>query len=240
MSNEKHMINAVIGMQVSSTQAQSSGFTAEGFSDDRIINPAHSSGYPEGGTPSYSNSKSRSASYYLNGGYAYDERYLLDFNLRADGSSVFGVDNKFSTTWAVGLGWNIHNEKFMENVSFINFLKLRYSIGNPGNQNFSTHMSSNMYGYLSSTNPFGLGVYLNSYGNPDLDWQKTRDQNFGIDVELFNSRVNLTFDYFTKDTDPLLVNITLPVSTGTNTIPQNLGSQKTRGYTFSANFFVLT
>lgn len=237
--NEKHMINAVIGMQVSSTQAQSSGFTAEGFSDDRIINPAHSSGYPEGGTPSYSNSKSRSASYYLNGGYAYDERYLLDFNLRADGSSVFGVDNKFSTTWAVGLGWNIHNEKFMENVSFINFLKLRYSIGNPGNQNFSTHMSSNMYGYLSSTNPFGLGVYLNSYGNPDLDWQKTRDQNFGIDVELFNSRVNLTFDYFTKDTDPLLVNITLPVSTGTNTIPQNLGSQKTRGYTFSANFFVL-
>ena len=236
---EKHMVNAVLGMQISSTQAKSSGFSVEGFSDDRIINPAHSSGYPNGGTPDYSNSKSRSASYYLNGGYAYDERYLLDFNLRADGSSVFGVDNKFSTTWAVGLGWNIHNEKFMENVSFINFLKLRYSIGNPGNQNFSTYMSSNMYGYLSSTNPFGLGVYLNSYGNPDLDWQKTRDQNFGIDVELFNSRVNLTFDYFTKDTDPLLVNITLPVSTGTNTIPQNLGSQKTRGYTFSANFFVL-
>ncbi len=236
---EKHMVNAVLGMQISSTQAKSSGFSVEGFSDDRIINPAHSSGYPDGGTPDYSNSKSRSASYYLNGGYAYDERYLLDFNLRADGSSVFGVDNKFSTTWAVGLGWNIHNEKFMENVSFINFLKLRYSIGNPGNQNFSTYMSSNMYGYLSSTNPFGLGVYLNSYGNPELDWQKTTDQNFGIDVELFNSRVNLTFDYFTKDTDPLLVNITLPTSTGTNTIPQNLGSQKTTGYTFSANFFVL-
>lgn len=234
--NEKHMVNAVVGMQVSSTQAKSSGFSVEGFSDDRIINPAYSSGYPEGGTPSYSNSKSRSASYYLNGGYAFDERYLLDFNLRADGSSVFGVDNKFSTTWAVGLGWNIHNEKFMKNVAFINFLKLRYSIGNPGNQNFSTYMSSNMYSYVSSySNPFGLGTYLSSFGNPGLEWQKTIDQNFGIDVELFNSKVNLTFDYFTKDTDPLLVNITLPTSTGTSTIPQNLGSQLTTGYTFTAN-----
>ena len=236
--NEKHMVNAVIGMQVSSTQAKSSGFSVEGFSDDRIINPAHSNGYPEGGTPSYSNSKSRSASYYLNGGYAYDERYLLDFNLRADGSSVFGVDNKFSTTWAFGLGWNIHNEKFMENVASVNFLKLRYSIGNPGNQNFSTYMSSNMYGYLSSTNPFGLGVYLNSYGNPDLDWQKTLDQNFGIDVELFNRRVNLTFDYLIRNTDPLLVDITLPTSTGTTSIPNNIGSQKEHGYTFSANVVV--
>ena len=142
--NEKHMVNVVAGMQISSSTNESSSYTVYGFTDDRIPNPAYSSGFREGAHPSYSNSKSRSASYYLNGGYAYNERYLLDFNLRADGSSVFGVDNKFSTTWSIGIGWNIHNEKFMKNVAFINFLKLRYTIGNPGNQNFSTHMSSNM------------------------------------------------------------------------------------------------
>lgn len=237
---EKHMVNAVVGMQVSSSKTKSSSFLARGFSDDRIVNPAYSTGYPSGGRPSYSNAKSRSASYYLNGGYAFDERYLLDFNLRADGSSVFGVDNKFSTTWAVGIGWNLHNEAFLENSRVINFLKLRYSIGNPGNQNFSTHMSSNMYGYTTSfTNPFGLGVYISSYGNPNLEWQKTIDQNYGIDVELFDSRLNLTFDYFTKDTDPLLVDLTLPISTGTSTVPSNIGSQKTKGYTFSANVVLL-
>ena len=154
--NEKHMVNVVAGMQISSSTNESSSYTVYGFTDDRIPNPAYSSGFREGAHPSYSNSKSRSASYYLNGGYAYNERYLLDFNLRADGSSVFGVDNKFSTTWSIGIGWNIHNEKFMKNVAFINFLKLRYTIGNPGNQNFSTHMSSNMYNYISSySNPFG-------------------------------------------------------------------------------------
>ena len=238
--NEKHMVNVVAGMQISSSTNESSSYTVYGFTDDRIPNPAYSSGFREGAHPSYSNSKSRSASYYLNGGYAYNERYLLDFNLRADGSSVFGVDNKFSTTWSIGIGWNIHNEKFMKNVAFINFLKLRYTIGNPGNQNFSTHMSSNMYNYISSySNPFGLGVYLSSYGNPQLEWQKTVDQNYGIDVELFDSRLNVTFDYFTKDTDPLLVNITLPTSTGTTSIPQNLGSQLTTGYTFSANVVLL-
>ena len=93
-----------------------------------------------------------------------------------------------------------------------------------------------MYNYISSySNPFGLGVYLSSYGNPQLEWQKTVDQNYGIDVELFDSRLNVTFDYFTKDTDPLLVNITLPTSTGTTSIPQNLGSQLTTGYTFSVS-----
>ena len=233
---EKHMVNAVVGMQLSSSANESSSYTVYGFTDDRIPNPAYSSGFREGAHPTYSNSKSRSASYYLNGGYAFDERYLLDFNLRADGSSVFGVDNKFSTTWAIGIGWNVHNEAFLENSAVVNYLKLRYSIGNPGNQNFSTHMSSNMYNYISNfTNPFGLGTYISSYGNPHLEWQKTIDQNYGIDVELFDSRLNLTFDYFTKDTDPLLVDITLPASTGTTSIPSNLGSQKTKGYTFSAN-----
>lgn len=238
--DNKHMVNAVVGMQVSDNKNKTSGFRAIGYVDDRNINPTFSNGYPSGEKPSYSNSQKRSASYYMNGGYAYDNRYLLDANFRADGSSVFGVSNKFTTTWAVGVGWNIHNESFVKNCAFIDFLKLRYSIGNPGNQNFSLYMSSNMYSYTTSfNNPFGLGVGISSYGNPNLEWQKTIDQNFGFDVEIFHRRLRLNFDYFMKNTDPLLVSVTLPTSTGTASVPTNLGKQTTKGYTLSANVVVL-
>ena len=238
--DNKHMVNAVVGMQVSDNKNKTSGFRAIGYVDDRNITPTFSNGYPSGEKPSYSNSQKRSASYYMNGGYAYDNRYLLDANFRADGSSVFGVSNKFTTTWAVGVGWNIHNESFVKNCAFIDFLKLRYSIGNPGNQNFSLYMSSNMYSYTTSfNNPFGLGVGISSYGNPNLEWQKTIDQNFGFDVEIFHRRLRLNFDYFMKNTDPLLVSVTLPTSTGTASVPTNLGKQTTKGYTLSANVVVL-
>ena len=238
--DNKHMVNAVVGMQVSDNENKTSGFRAIGYVDDRNITPTFSNGYPSGEKPSYSNSQKRSASYYMNGGYAYDNRYLLDANFRADGSSVFGVSNKFTTTWAVGVGWNIHNESFVKNCAFIDFLKLRYSIGNPGNQNFSLYMSSNMYSYTTSfNNPFGLGARISSYGNPNLEWQKTIDQNFGFDVEIFHRRLRLNFDYFMKNTDPLLVSVTLPTSTGTASVPTNLGKQTTKGYTLSANVVVL-
>ena len=238
--DNKHMVNAVVGMQVSDNKNKISGFRAIGYVDDRNITPTFSNGYPSGEKPSYSNSQKRSASYYMNGGYAYDNRYLLDANFRADGSSVFGVSNKFTTTWAVGVGWNIHNESFVKNCAFIDFLKLRYSIGNPGNQNFSLYMSSNMYSYTTSfNNPFGLGARISSYGNPNLEWQKTIDQNFGFDVEIFHRRLRLNFDYFMKNTDPLLVSVTLPTSTGTASVPTNLGKQTTKGYTLSANVVVL-
>ena len=125
-------------------------------------------------------------------------------------------------------------------IAFIDFLKLRYSIGNPGNQNFSLYMSSNMYSYTTSfNNPFGLGARISSYGNPNLEWQKTIDQNFGFDVEIFHRRLRLNFDYFMKNTDPLLVSVTLPTSTGTASVPTNLGKQTTKGYTLSANVVVL-
>jgi len=89
--DNKHMVNAVVGMQVSDNKNKTSGFRAIGYVDDRNITPTFSNGYPSGEKPSYSNSQKRSASYYMNGGYAYDNRYLLDANFRADGSSVFGV-----------------------------------------------------------------------------------------------------------------------------------------------------
>ena len=92
-----------------------SHFSAAGFPEGNFTKPSFASGYAANGKPSYSDSKKRTANFYFNGGYSYDNRYLLDVNFRADGSSVFGSNKQFTTTWAIGLAWNLHNEGFIKN-----------------------------------------------------------------------------------------------------------------------------
>lgn len=238
--DDKHMVNAVGGMRLSSTQSKSSAFAARGFVDDRYSNPSFSTGYPSGGKPSYSNTEKRSASYYLNAGYAYDNRYLLDANFRSDGSSVFGLSQQFTTTWAVGLGWNVHNESFFKGQDWLNYLKLRFSIGNPGNQNFDAYISMNVYGYSTAyPNPLGLSAIISTWGNNNLKWQKTLDQNYGIDLAFLKNHLKITVDYFVKTTDPLLVNVQTPTSTGTSQVPMNIGRQVTEGITVVLNYTIL-
>ena len=238
--NEVHMVNAVGGIRLASSKSQSSGYESIGFIDDRYSNPSFSSGYPTGGKPSYFTSEKRSASYYLNAGYAYDDRYLLDVNLRSDGSSVFGLSQQFTTTWAIGLAWNVHKEDFFQNQNWLNFLKLRFSIGNPGNQNFDAYISMNVYKYATGyPNPFGVSAIVSTWGNNDLDWQKTIDQNYGIDLAFLNNRLKDTVDYFYKNTDPLLVYVQTPTSTGTSTVPMNLGKQVSQGLTATLNYMIL-
>ena len=238
--NEVHMVNAVGGIRLASSKSQSSGYESIGFIDDRYSNPSFSSGYPTGGKPSYFTSEKRSASYYLNAGYAYDDRYLLDVNLRSDGSSVFGLSQQFTTTWAIGLAWNVHKENFFQNQNWLNFLKLRFSIGNPGNQNFDAYISMNVYKYATGyPNPFGVSAIVSTWGNNDLDWQKTIDQNYGIDLAFLNNRLKVTVDYFYKNTDPLLVYVQTPTSTGTSTVPMNLGKQVSQGLTATLNYMIL-
>ena len=238
--NEVHMVNAVGGIRLASSKSQSSGYESIGFIDDRYSNPSFSSGYPTGGKPSYFTSEKRSASYYLNAGYAYDDRYLLDVNLRSDGSSVFGLSQQFTTTWAIGLAWNVHKEDFFQNQNLLNFLKLRFSIGNPGNQNFDAYISMNVYKYATGyPNPFGVSAIVSTWGNNDLDWQKTIDQNYGIDLAFLNNRLKVTVDYFYKNTDPLLVYVQTPTSTGTSTVPMNLGKQVSQGLTATLNYMIL-
>lgn len=238
--NEVHMVNAVGGIRLASSKLQTSGYETIGFIDDRYSNPSFSTGYPSGAKPSYSTSEKRSVSYYLNAGYAYDDRYLLDVNLRSDGSSVFGLSQQFTTTWAVGIGWNVHKERFFQNQNWLNYLKLRFSVGNPGNQNFDAYISMNVYKYATDfPNPFGVSAIVSTWGNNNLDWQKTIDQNYGIDLAFLNNHLKITVDYFFKNTDPLLVYVQTPTSTGTSTVPMNLGKQVSQGVTATLNYMIL-
>lgn len=236
----KHTVNAIGGMQISENNSNLSMFQAIGYSSDLFSNPNFANGYPEGGRPSSSIAKSRTASYYANFNYGYQLRYLVDFNLRTDGSSVYGVNNPFSTTWSLGLGWNIHNEDFFNKNGVLNYLKLRYSIGNPGNANLDAKMANSIYTYYTQyPNMFGLAALISSWGNSGLKWQRTNENNVGIDIEMFHNRLRLSTDFFIKKTDPLLLSIDFPPSTGISQVPMNIGAMKNVGTTFTGSYIII-
>ena len=237
----RHRLNAVLGGNLNSNKTLTQGYSAQGFLEGDFVYPSFSNGYPEGGSPTYYENTSRSMNGYFNLGYSFDDRYLMDFSLRENGSSVFGASKRYIGTWSVGLGWNLHKERFIaDHLTWIDFLKLRASIGNPGNQNFSSSKTLTTFNFqLASMNYFGMGAVLNQLGNPDLDWQITLDKNIGIDMTLIDKRLNITADYYHKVTDPLLINISMPLSSGTSSYLTNMGKQISQGLTLSASYYII-
>ncbi|MBC9911525.1 SusC/RagA family TonB-linked outer membrane protein [Chitinophaga varians] len=230
--NNRHQINAVGGWKFQQFRNTGEGYTVIGLPPG-VSSPAFAAGYPIGGKSSSSETTTRSTSAYLNAGYMLDERYMADVNFRLDGSSVFGSNHFFTTSWSVGLSWNLHKEPMLQEVSWINFLKLRGSIGTPGNQNFSTYQSFTTYRYNTNVvNDFGIGAVIAAFGNPNLLWQKTLDKNIGADIILINNRLRLNIDVYNRITDPLVAQISLPSSVGTSTYLTNLGKQVGNGYNF--------
>ena len=237
----RHRLNAVLGGNLNSNKTLTQGYSAQGFPEGDFVYPSFSNGYPEGGSPTYYENTSRSMNGYFNLGYSFDDRYLMDFSLRENGSSVFGASKRYIGTWSVGLGWNLHKERFIaDHLTWIDFLKLRASIGNPGNQNFSSSKTLTTFNFqLASMNYFGMGAVLNQLRNPDLDWQITLDKNIGIDMTLIDKRLNITADYYHKVTDPLLINISMPLSSGTSSYLTNMGKQISQGLTLSASYYII-
>lgn len=235
---EVHQVNAVGGWNFQSSTTIGESYSAIGFPNDEVPYPSFANQYPETGKPSYSESTSRSTSFYLNGNYAYDNRYLFDVNFRADGSSVFGTNKRFTSSWSVGLAWNIHNEEWVGD--WADWIKLRFSVGNPGNQNFSTYKAYTTYVYNTGLqNHFGLGADVSAWGNPDLEWQKTMQYNLGFDLTVLNERLKINTNFYYNDTDPMLVTTGVAPSTGYDSFVTNLGGMKTKGMDFNLTATVL-
>lgn len=235
--NGVHQLNAVLGANFRSSELKTEAFEAVGFPVGDFTRPSFATSFPNGGKPDYTETVTRSNSWYLNMGYAFDNRYLLDANIRLDGASVFGSNKRYTETWSVGVAWNIHNENFFKDAEWMNLLKVRASIGNPGNQNFDAYQSYTTYSFNNwSSNNFGTSLLIDAFGNPDLKWQKTLDMNIGADIALLGNRFNINFDYYQKRTDPLLAVISLPSSVGTKTIATNVGEQWNNGYSATIKY----
>lgn len=234
-----HNISANASWDFSNRDYKTQGYAITGFVGDQHTNPAFSAGFDKGTKPMYRKSTTRSTGFLLSTNYSYKGKYIMDLNYRIDGSSVFGAQKRFTGTWSVGLAYDISNEDWFD-VEWINHMKFRYSAGNPGNQNFDAYMSSGIYKYNSAyTNIFGESAIIDKIANKNLKWQKTLDNNFGLDFSFFEDRLKFSADYYYKNTDPLLVSVTLPPSTGVSRKYTNLGSQISQGYSGSLNILAI-
>lgn len=228
---EKHQVNVVGGWSFSENKSKRDGYSVVGFNDDLHMNPAFSTGFKDGQKPNYSLERSRATSFFMNVNYSFMNRYLMDFNMRSDGTSKFGANKRFSTTWSVGLAWNLHNEEFMKSLGLFSNFKIRASVGNPGNQNFDAYQAMKIYKYnVELQNMFGSSAIIDQFGNKDLDWQRTLDKNFGVDISMWRNRIRVTLDYYYKDTDPLLISVPMPPSVGVGSINANAGRQLSWGW----------
>ncbi|MBX2921946.1 MAG: TonB-dependent receptor [Chitinophagaceae bacterium] len=176
--------------------------------------------------------------------YSFDDKYLLTASIRGDGSSVFGANNKWGYFPSFSVAWNVANENFMKDQTVVSNLKLRYSWGITGNQairpyqTFATIGSGAYYPYngLSGTD---VGYYVASPANPNLKWENTTQNNYGIDLGFFNNRLNITADYYTKHTRDLLMYRSLPNYTGYNNLIDNVGSMQNKGIELMINGDIL-
>lgn len=173
--------------------------------------------------------------------YSFDDKYLVTATVRTDGASVLAPGNQWVTYPAVSVGWNIDNERFMDNVQFVSSLKLRAGWGISSNAGVGAYttlgsLGNNFYNFGSGT---AIGVnYVNGYltntsPNPELTWEKTQGLNLGVDFALFNNRLTGSIDYYNTKTTDILLQRDLPRSNGTNSILTNVGKTASHGMEFS-------
>lgn len=171
------------------------------------------------------------ASGYFNLTYTYDEKYNVFGSFRKDYADVYGLNAKFRGTplWSVGAGWLIHNESFMKDFKWVNFLKLRASYGVTGNiyQGATSYMTATS-GKLNSTTNLPYGT-IESPANPNLKWEQSRTTNIGIDFGLLDNRLRGSIDYYNKVGKDIFSNRTLDPTTGFSSMFVNMASMRNRG-----------
>ena len=191
-------------------------WAATGFLTDKIDNIGMSLGYPDAWGTSGEETTMRRISLRGSVNYYYDMRYFLDISYSTDGSSSFGSESRWGSFWSFGGGWNIYNERFIkENVGWISDLRVRYSYGVSGNMGFSPADAMTVYRQnVNETYLSGVGVEMERFANPYLQWQNTYQHNVGFDMGFFSNRIAFQFNYYNKLTDNAVQDIFLPISHG--------------------------
>lgn len=226
---KKLFLTAMGGSSVESTSSDAAIYRSIGYYSDKLGHPAFATSY-DSSRPSGSDTQTRGVGVFVNANTIWDNKYFLDLIYRYEGSSRFGKNQRFAPFWSVGGGWNIHNEKFMKGTP-VQLLKLRASVGYLGNINFNPYQALTTYSYNSSYfYGKGTGATPITIGNPDLKWERTLSTNIGLDFTAFRGRVDLSADYYIKNTDNLLLDITKAPSVGVTTSRENIGEVQNKGF----------
>ena len=226
------VINA--GSDIQHTNATTSYITAMGFLKDNLSDIKYALGYDSSNLPSGTETLLAKVGFFASGNIYFRNRYFADVSYRTSGSSAYGKENRFAPMWSFGLGWNLHKEKFLENVEWIDVIRLKWSWGYNGQTTGSPYQAITTYKYSNSNIYYtGVGTVPIRMGNPELKWQRVLKNNFGINLTLFKERLVMSFDYFRNTTKDQLMTIPLPASTGSEDIVVNFGENQNVGYDFS-------
>ena len=174
-------------------------------------------------------------SYMARANYDYKGKYLITATVRADGSSRFGQNNRFGIFPSVAFGWNMHEESFLKNSSFVDQLKFRASYGSIGNQAITPYQTQALLGRTSYAwdNTAAFGYRPNTIGNPDLRWETSTTFNTGFDFSILKNRIFGSVEYYITNTSDLLAPQPLPNSTGFGGFTTNIGETQNKGIELS-------
>ena len=225
---ENHRFNLMGGAEVTYDIINTLGASANGGATDLI--PTLTA-QPTNTSSTSGKTKESLLSYFGRLNYSLKNRYILSATMRTDASSKFAEQNRWGYFPSASAGWVISDETFMDNFSNINNLKLKASIGLTGNNNiglFDAVGSYNVAGKYGATS----SLYSNVMGNKDLSWESTTQYDLGLEGGLFKNRISFNIDYYNKITDGLILNMSLPNSTGFSSVKINSGSVKFYGADF--------
>ncbi|AKQ47000.1 TonB-dependent receptor [Rufibacter radiotolerans] len=171
-------------------------------------------------------------------GYDYKSKYLATINVRRDASSRFGKDNRWGTFPSLALGWVISEEPFFKDKTFVSTLKIRGSYGITGNQSgINDFQAQGLWTGAAYADIPGVGP--EQLANPELKWETTKQTDIGVDIGLFNNRINITADYYYKKTEDLLLAVPVPRTSGFNSLVQNFGELENKGFELNINANIL-
>lgn len=207
-----HHVNAMLGHEMSKSQwsylqGSRTGYVTDAFRDLTLgdQNTADNNGY---------NGANALLSYFGRMFYSLQDKYMLTFTMRRDGTSKFAPENRWGTFPSAALAWRVSEEDFIKNMDAVSNLKLRLGWGKVGNQAIPEN-----YGYIAyygtSTTNWGSGLIAQNVANPDLRWETTTSYNIGADLGLLKNRIELILDFYSKKTDDLLMIKPLPSTAGT-------------------------
>ncbi|GGH06462.1 SusC/RagA family TonB-linked outer membrane protein [Sphingobacterium alkalisoli] len=214
-----------------------SGMTMVGFPNDDLNSIGMGREYAPGSKAIGTENTVRTAALTTALNYAYDNRYLVDLSFRKNGASQFGRNTKWGDFWSFGLGWNIHQEDMFKRLGWMNLMRITANTGitgtPPGN---NAYQSLATYTYiLDRTYNGDMGLDLMALANPDLKWQKVRDNNVRFELGLFN-RLNGSFEYYIRNTNNLLLSMDIAPSLGFTNYAENIGDVRNKGFQATLNY----
>lgn len=237
----KHSITANVGYEMYLSDSEMIGFNAVGFGRSDMSFMGYAAGYQPKGLPSANEATIRTLGGYLSVNYTWDNRFLFDGSVRFDGSSQFGKNKRIAPFYSGGIGWNLHEESFLENNPVINQLRLRSTIGQTGSVKFRAYQAYDTYNYYRNSRYLGtLGFYILTLGNENLSWQKTNEYNLGLDLSMFKNRLSINANYYYKKTKDMVIDVSVPPSLGFTSYSENLGEMENRGFNFSARVNIIS